>query len=216
MAPCRLRQLFGFDCTFVTTRLVVLTMVAIGLMAFLNRPLAAAPPQPAKKDSRLALKSKNVAFTTSVDPTRAKPGDTVAFKVTAKLDPGFHVYKYAKTQGQGPVNTSFDFFDPAGLMVEGDWTPSHEPEKHKDPNFADLELVEYHENEVTWSIKLKVPEGTEPGKKVLRCQARYQVCDAKLCQHPRTVDPARRGTDRLAAGWPGTWRCRGGRGRASG
>ena len=44
--------------------------------------------------------------------------------------------------------------------------------------------MEYHENEVTWSIKLKVPGGAEPGKKVLRCQAKYQVCDDKSCSFP--------------------------------
>ena len=123
-------------------------------------------------------------LTTSVEPVEAKPGETVTFKVTAKLDPGFHIYKYSKTNGPGPVSTSFDFFDTAGLKVEGDWVASREPEKHKDPNFAEVDVVEYHEDEVTWSIKVKIPDGTAPGKKTLRCQARYQVCDAKLCSIP--------------------------------
>ena len=141
------------------------------------------PSQPRDTPGR-SIKSKNAVFTASVEPAEARPGATVTFKVTAKLDPGFHVYKYSKTQGPGPINTSFDFFDPAGLKIEGDWTPSREPEKHKDPNFAQVDSVDYHEDDVTWSIKLKIPEGTEPGKKGLRCQARYQVCDAKLCSIP--------------------------------
>ena len=58
------------------------------------------------------------------------------------------------------------------------------PEKHEDPNFPGLESVEYHEDEVTWTIKLKVPDDTAPGKKILRCQARYMICDAKTCSVP--------------------------------
>jgi hypothetical protein len=146
--------------------------------------VAADPPRPAKKDTPRALKPKHVVFTASVEPAEARPDETVTFKVTAKLDPGFHVYKYSREEGPGPISTSFDFFDPAGLKIEGYWTASREPEKHKDPNFPDVESVEYHEDEVTWSIKLKIPAGIEPGKKALRCQARYQVCEPKLCSIP--------------------------------
>jgi thiol:disulfide interchange protein len=142
-------------------------------------------PQPAKKDTPKAIKPKTAVLTASVEPVEARPGDTVTFKVTAKLDPGYHIYKYSKTPAKGgPVNTSFDFFDPADLKVEGDWTPSTAPETHKDPNFPEIDSVSYHDNEVTWSIRLKVPDGTAPGKKALLCQAGYQVCDAKNCSIP--------------------------------
>ena len=146
--------------------------------------MAADPPKPAEKIRR----SDQVEDCGPHDVGRAgggEAGDTVTFKVTAKLDPGFHIYKYSKVQGAGgPINTSFDFFDPAGLKVEGDWIASTEPEKHKDPNFADIDSVEYHEDEVTWSIKLKIPDRHRARKKTLRCQARYMVCDAKFCSIP--------------------------------
>ena len=161
-------------------------MVAFGLLAFFNPRAIADPPQPAKKDTRLAFKPKDAVLTTAVEPAEARPGETVTYKVTAKLDPGSHIYNYSKTKKRdaGPVKTTFDFFDPGGLKIEGDWTPSREPEKHKDPNFSDVDSVEYHENEVTWSIKLKIPGDAAPGKKVLRCQAGYMVCDEKHCSIP--------------------------------
>ncbi len=146
--------------------------------------LAADPPKPAKKDSRLAIKPTTAELTTSVSPAQAKAGETVTFQVIAKLDPGYHIYKQSKKQESGPINTTFDFFDTAGLKIEGDWTASKPPERHKDPNFADVEFVEYYEDEVTWSIKLRVPAGMEAGKKALRCQAGYMVCDAKHCSIP--------------------------------
>jgi thiol:disulfide interchange protein DsbD len=168
--------------TFLKT-FVVIHALWVGMMSIPGVAIAADPPKPAKKDTFAGLKPKNAVLTTSVEPAEAKPGETVTFQVTAKLDPGAHIYKYSKdkAQGRGPSSTSFDFFDPAGLKVEGDWVASKEAEKHKDPNFADVEFVEYHEDEVTWSIKLKVPTDTTPGKKSLRCQARYLVCTAKSC-----------------------------------
>jgi thiol:disulfide interchange protein len=191
------------------TSLIIVSALLVGLMAATHPAIAADPPKPAKKDTFAGLKPKNVVLTTAVEPTEAKPGDTVTFKVKAKLDPGTHIYSYSKTQGPGPIRTSFDFFDPAGLKMAGFWSPSKEPEKHKDPNFADLEAVEYHEDEVTWSIKLSVPADAEPGKKVLRCQARYMVCNEKNCSVPGqwtlpdavlTVLPAtERGNERAAA-----------------
>jgi thiol:disulfide interchange protein/plastocyanin len=183
MDRSRFRNSLSSKFAVMTSNRIVFALVSITLLGCVN-PSRADGAKPTKKDTPLALKSKNVVFTASVEPAEAKPGDTVTFKVTAKLDPGFHVYKHSKTQGPGPINTTFDFFDPAGLKTEGDWAASKEPVKHKDPNFAELDSVEYHEEEVTWSIKLEIPEWTEPGKKSLLCQARYQVCDAKLCSIP--------------------------------
>jgi hypothetical protein len=128
----------------LTTGFLAITAVVAGFLSFPSVATAVDAPQPAKKDSSPRLKSKNATLSASVEPARAKPGAAVTFKVTAKLDPGYHIYKYSKTEGPGPVSTSFDFFDPAGLEIEGDWTASKEPEKHKDPNFADVDVVEYH------------------------------------------------------------------------
>jgi thiol:disulfide interchange protein DsbD len=141
-------------------------------------------PKPAREDSSPRTKPKSATLTTAVTPEQARPGDEVIFKVTAKLKPDYHIYKFSKTEGAGPVTTSFDFFSTAGLKIEGDWVASQPPEQHKDPNFTEVEFVEYHEGEVTWSVKLRVPTDAEPGKKTLLCQARYMVCDAKTCSLP--------------------------------
>ena len=163
--------------------LIVSTILA-GLSAASLPVRADDEAKPAKKDTPKATQPVHAKVATAVEPAEAKPGDVVTFKVTAKVDSGYHIYKYSKEQGSGPVPTSFDFFGRAGLELEGEWKASRDAEKHKDPNFADLEFVEYYEDEVTWSIKLKVPDGTGPGKKSLRCQARYMVCDAKTCSIP--------------------------------
>ncbi|WZO97640.1 hypothetical protein EP7_004682 [Isosphaeraceae bacterium EP7] len=144
-----------------------------------------AAAKPVKKDSPARARSKEVSFKTSIEPATARAGDTVTYKVSATINNGFHIFRQAKKQpGNGPVYTEFDLFDPAGLEVEGDWSSSVPPEKHKLAVFASLPFVEYHESEVVWSVKLKVPAGTEPGKKSIRSQIYYQVCSDKTCSIP--------------------------------
>ena len=77
----------------------------------------------------------------------------MTYKVTAKLEPGLHIYAVAKPDEnrEGPIPTTFDFFDPAGLKIAGDWKPDHEPEARPEPAFNN-QIIEFFENEVTWSI----------------------------------------------------------------
>ena len=155
------------------------------MAAPLGADVLADDAKPAKKDSRAAARPKEATFTTSVIPAEAKPGDTVTYKVTAKVEAPWHIYKYSKTPpADGPKYTEFDFFDPAGLKVEGDWTPSVAPIKKKEPAFPDIPFLEYHEDEVTWSIKLQVPAEASPGKKTLRCQVGYMICSDQNCSFP--------------------------------
>jgi thiol:disulfide interchange protein len=169
------------------TCLPIVLAVLAGLLLVPASPSFGDPPQPKKKDTNARLKSRYATITTSVEPSRAKPGETVTFKVIAKIDPGFHIYKDTDKPKQwrsGPVYTTFDFFDTAGLKIEGEWAASKEAIKHKEPVWDELPFVEYYEDEVTWSIKLKIFEGTEPGKKVLRCQVGYMICNDKSCSSP--------------------------------
>jgi thiol:disulfide interchange protein len=142
------------------------------------------PPKPAQKDSPTRAKPKDVVLTTSIEKAEARPGDTVALKVTAKLNSGWHIYTQAKNQeGEGPRKTVFDLFDTAGLEVAGDWKADRKPESRAEPAF-DNKTFEYFEDEVSWSIPLKVPSGTAAGKKLIRLQASYQVCNAQSCSFP--------------------------------
>lgn len=150
------------------------------------------PPMPAQKDSSARVKPKDAELSLSVEPAEARPGETVALKVTARLKPGWHIYTQAKSQqGDGPRNTTFDLFGPSGLEVAGDWKPSREPESKAEPAF-DNQVFKFFDDEVTWSLPLKVPPGTPAGKKEIRLQAGYQICDAHSCSFPGrwTLNPA--------------------------
>ena len=73
----------------VATALILVSVWVGGILESPKAAMAADPPKPAKKDSRAFIKSKNATFTTSVEPAEARPGDTITFKVTAKLRPAF-------------------------------------------------------------------------------------------------------------------------------
>lgn len=165
--------------------LLVGSLLTIGFAAVHPAAFGAdSAKQPAKKDSRPFLKTKHATLTASVDPTEVAPGGEVTYKVTAKLKPGYHIYAYSKKPIEnGPLPTNFDFFDPGGLTISGDWKPSKQPIEHPEPAFDNL-VVKYYEDEVTWSIKLKVPADVAAGEHTLFCQAQYMVCDAKSCSPP--------------------------------
>jgi hypothetical protein len=130
-------------------RAIATAFVLTGLVAPLTQ---ADPPKPAQKDSNARTKPKDAVLTTSIEPAEAKPGDTVQFRVHAKLKPGWHIYTQAKTQaGEGPRKTLFDLFDLGGLETAGDWSASKQPEKKAEPAF-DNQVFEYFEDEVVWSI----------------------------------------------------------------
>jgi thiol:disulfide interchange protein len=160
------------------------SVVAVGSIVATSAARAA-DAKPATPDSRPGIRPKEVTLAPSVEPTEARPGQTVTFRVTAKLKPGWHIYKYS-TQAQdsvGPRNTTFDLFDTGGLKVAGEWTPSRPPIEKPEPAFGN-KVLKFYEDEVTWSIPLQVPPGTEPGKKTLRVQAGYQICNDSTCKIP--------------------------------
>lgn len=166
-------------------------MTAFGLIASnvsVSSALAAdAPPakaKPAKADSSLRIRPKEAKLTGSVKPAKVKPGDKLTFSVEAKLEPGWHIYKYDKVPfGTGPRNTTFDLFDTGGLETKGGWKASKEPFSKPEPAFAN-QVLEFFEDEVTWSITLVVPKDAKPGKRAIRCQAGYQICDPNSCKIP--------------------------------
>jgi thiol:disulfide interchange protein DsbD len=126
-------------------------------------------------------------FSTSVKPASGKAGDTVTYSVTARLAPEWHIYKYSKKDpAVGPKSTKFDFFDTGGLRFASDWTASKTAIAKPEPAF-DNAVLEFYEGQVTWSINLLIPAGTKPGKKTLRNQIDFQICDPHSCKQPVRV-----------------------------
>lgn len=165
--------------------LAVSTLFVLTVFATLPPLVAlAADAQPKRKDSIPFVKPKEVVLSASVEPAEAKAGDIVTYTVTAKVAPGWHIYQYKPNpKGASVRDTYFDFFDPAGLKLVGDWTASKKPIRKAEPAFNN-EVLEFYENEARWSMKLQIPPGTAPGSKTLRSQIIFQICDANSCKPP--------------------------------
>lgn len=133
--------------------------------------------KPKKPDSKKERQPIAAVFTTEVEPTEAKPGETVTYKIQVRLDEHWHIYKYSEKQADsGPRLTMIDFFDDGGLGVEGGWKSTAPPLKEKDEAFPEIEFLEFYNDAAEWTIKLKVPADAKPGKRVLRSQVFYQIC----------------------------------------
>ena len=96
----------------------------------------------------------------------------MTFKVTAKLDPGFHIYKYTKEADRvrsTPPSTSST--PPASRSRETGFPPR--TRQAQGPQFPELEFVEYYEDEVTWTIKLGFPRGRSRARRSCAARPRY-------------------------------------------
>ena len=61
-------------------------------------------------------------------------------------DPQYLRMDAKKSVEEGPENTQFDFFDPAGLEVAGEWTASRSPIRKKEEAFPKLKLTQFQSN----------------------------------------------------------------------
>ncbi len=168
--------------------LMAAALIGVGLAARLTAAAESSASKPARKDSPAGIRPREATWSVQLQPDSARAGETVTYRATLKLEPGWHVYNYARDPNAGgpPIKTTFDFYDPAGLEPVGSWTPSREPERKPEPAFEN-KIVEFFEDEVTFRLELRVPPGAEPGKRTLRCQAGFQICNAQSCKLPVRV-----------------------------
>ncbi|WP_145269951.1 protein-disulfide reductase DsbD family protein [Tautonia plasticadhaerens] len=159
-------------------------------LAGLASPLLVAPQdeaRPQRKDSPPILQPKEATFTTSIEPAEAKPGDSVNYNVSVKLAPTWHIYAYAESipEGVAAVPTRFDAFGLDGLEKAGEWAASREP--HEPEEVSGVLAYKYYEDEVTWTLPLKVPADAGGGERSVRTQIQFQICDPKSCKPPTRV-----------------------------
>jgi hypothetical protein len=146
---------------------------------------AAEDVRPRKKDTRLP-RPKQARLTTYANPKDLKPGQLFTYNVKVRLDDGWQIFPFSPEQPkqQGPVFTKFDFFDTGGFEVVSNWHASTPAIAKPLRDFPGRQTVEFYDEEVTWSIRLKVPKAIEAGERILKCQANYQLADDKVFTFP--------------------------------
>lgn len=124
----------------------------------------------------LGIAQERVKWSASV-PADAKAGASVTATLKAEIEPNWHLYSINDVEG--PVPTTITGVEP--LKITGPIKQSP-PEKKLDPNFG--KEVEFFSNEATFEVPVTL--GPDPAKGKL--QVRYQVCDDKVCEMPKTVE----------------------------
>jgi suppressor for copper-sensitivity B len=155
---------------------------ADGLMAGdLAGPLGVAKPLVANPlaDVAAAL-GEPVAITAAVEPGRDGGADTLA--VTARLEPGWHLYSVTQKPG-GPIATRITVAKDSPRSATGPFLPDAEPHRRTAddvPAWKGL-VIEEHAGVVTWRAPLAAGAGDVRGSVSL------QLCQETTCLPPQTI-----------------------------
>jgi thiol:disulfide interchange protein len=134
-----------------------------------------------------------VQWTLTLDSKSAPPGSHVLARLTAKIEPGWHLYSITTPKG-GPIPTSVGLAE--SPVVNGSRTFQPKPERKLDPSFGiDTETFG---GEVVFLFDIELKKDAPAGPAELLGQVRYQCCNDKLCLPPKrksaaatiTIDPA--------------------------
>ncbi len=109
------------------------------------------------------------------------PGAKFSGKLTAKIDPTWHMYSLTTPKGGG-LPTSIKVDDPAVASLK---VYQPKPDKKFDPNFnVDTER---YEGDVVFVIEAELAKTAAPGSLDVPLLIRYSACTDKVCLPPRKV-----------------------------
>lgn len=122
----------------------------------------------------------------TITPTTARRGETVVWKVTVELKPGWHTYPLKQVDPNALDNVNKIQFPkkgelvPVGLFKEPPFRTKPEP-------MLDIKELRYNEGTVVWEHSLVVRPDAPPGKLTYKVSLNLQVCDEHSCLPPRKM-----------------------------
>ncbi len=151
------------------SNLIPAVLLALGITA-------AAFPQDAQTTKKYPVK-----WTLAADPAAVAPGGKVLLKLTAAIDPEWHMYSATSPPGAGqPLVLKAE--NPA---VDNVIVYQPNPEKKFDP-LANVETERY-EGTVVFLLDTQLTKDAPAGPLELTSQIRYSACTDKMCLPPRKV-----------------------------
>jgi DsbC/DsbD-like thiol-disulfide interchange protein len=124
-----------------------------------------------------------VAWTAAASAKSAAAGSTIRVKLTAEIQPGWHLYSLDQPPG-GPNATEIWVGDGQPFEAAGD-VKAPKPHVIFDPNFS--MQVGLYTGRTEFEVPVKVAAGTSSGRHAVAIDARYQCCSDRLCLPPRTI-----------------------------
>jgi thiol:disulfide interchange protein len=138
--------------------------------------------------SALAQTPNPVSLSGKLEPAKVKQGQSAKILITAKIDPGWHLYSLTQGPG-GPIATKITIDENSPLQMDGK-PQQPKPKRAVDPNFTppggpDF-MTETFDNEVTFTVPVKAAANSATGALKAIVKIRFQVCDEHQCLPPRT------------------------------
>jgi thiol:disulfide interchange protein DsbD len=121
--------------------------------------------------------------TWSVAPAAAKPGESLKLTVNGAVLEGWHVYSL-KQAPEGPTPLLARVEDNAAAAADGAVSES-KPVKLRDPAFG-LD-TQFYERAFTLTVPVRLKRGLKPGAQAIPVSVRFQTCNGRICQPPKTV-----------------------------
>jgi len=171
----------------VMARFIMLFAVLLIAAPAFAQELSEDVPDSAETKAAPAQNLNPVSVSAKIDQSQLKPGQTAKLLITAKLEPGWHLY--ALTQ-PAPPRAAKVTIDESGVFKLDGAVQQPKPKVYKDPNFSQPGeppfMSQAFEKEVTFTAPIKVAQEAQAGKRSLIAKFSYQACDDQTCLRPTT------------------------------
>ncbi|HVX63187.1 MAG TPA: protein-disulfide reductase DsbD domain-containing protein, partial [Pirellulales bacterium] len=141
------------------------------------------PAEPARAESAGSevYVTGEVSFRGRLEPKVAAPGGKVKLFLTAEPTDGWHIYEFSDRVGDTASRpTLLAITETPGLEV-GSTVSDPEPHHAKDNPVGE------HDEPVTWTTELTVPNSIKPGEYKIAGALAYQTCLDEACKAPTGV-----------------------------
>jgi len=161
-------------------RTTVLLLTLLASLCFGKLPEAAAQ---SKRDFPHAVPSIKAKF----EPTTARRGQTVTWKLMLEIAPGWHTYPtYQRDPNASAMRNKFTFPKREDLVWVGELK---EPKTQNHPGISlGQQLLVIEAGTVTWERSAVVLPNAQPGEKVIQVPVTILVCDEYSCLRPEALE----------------------------
>jgi thiol:disulfide interchange protein DsbD len=158
-------------------------LLLLGLWATLGSADEGPPPSKSKS----FLKAVPRAWT-SFEPANATRGQTITWRLTVELAPGWHTYPLQQVDPKAQDNITTITFPANGDVVFVDQVkePAFKSKEEKDAGIRELHYLE--DKVLVWERTAVVRPDAKPGKVDVKVPVRIQVCDANKCLPWQTLE----------------------------
>jgi thiol:disulfide interchange protein DsbD len=140
---------------------------------------------PAAPKGNRSFETAVTRLETTIEPTTAARGQTVTWKLTLDLAPGWYTYplRQADPEAELYVN-SIKFLAAPGVVPVGEFVDP--PHKSKAEPILKVKDLRYLPDKAVWERPLVIRPDATPGKVEVKAEVTLQVCDKLGCLLPET------------------------------